>query len=94
MEDLYKCDECPATFTREEIIAAAKPEPSGFHAHSARVHIKDRVRHLLHCPSCDKVHFFGFDRAPESTNPTPDENAKKSTTEAVPHGSAAAYALV
>lgn len=62
---MFKCDKCPATFTEDQVLAALKPEPANVMVHGARVHMVNGKRHLLHCPSCDKIHFFGFDHAKE-----------------------------
>jgi len=74
----YKCDNCSEVFAEEEVVL--KDFGNNFHIFGQSVMVKnkntgkvcrtstDKIEEgdcSIHCPKCDQVHLFGFDRAYE-----------------------------
>jgi rubrerythrin len=64
-KNVYKCDECPATFSAGEI--EAKVWPDNIKIIGTHGFIFNDKEYALHCPKCGKVHLQGFNTVEKET---------------------------
>ena len=63
VKDVYKCDECGATFCINDV--EVQPYPDNFSIFAVPPFEIAGKASTLHCPKCHKVHLRGFDKVEE-----------------------------